>query len=189
MECRAGPIAVRFAHKSAPRPAIPHTPRKKPSARRASAQALGEFEWIFGLSATFVIEPQRVKSMRANDELSMARNLLIKKCMTTHLSLYRCCLLLLLAWVACGGSVDGTCDGLARDECRKTIGCFLDYNGQPSGYFCRAAKDVCERQTNESGLTACEGVSNCAWEAANCYCPEGFACYCSGGPPAACRKF
>ena len=41
-----------------------------------------------------------------------------------------CCLLQLLVLMACGGDPaagNSACDSLARDPCRSTAGCFLDY--------------------------------------------------------------
>src|SRR5262249_14394818 len=77
---------------------------------------------------------------------------------------------------------------LPRDTCRQTVGCFLDYSGQPDSYFCRAAKDSCEQLTNDGGQAACEQASGCKWSPGSCYCPEGISCLCGGGPPATCRK-
>lgn len=107
----------------------------------------------------------------------------------THITpAWRCCLLLLLA--ACGGPSGGnsTCDGLPRDQCRQTVGCFLDYGGQPNSYSCRPAQNDCELLTNSGGQSACETANGCTWSPGACYCPEGVLCFCGGGPPPMCRQ-
>jgi hypothetical protein len=106
-------------------------------------------------------------------------------------------LLPLLALVACGSPVESkqgdlgqsnsTCGSLARDACLKTIGCFLDYGGQPDSYFCRPVRNDCELRTNDGGQSACEAAGHCAWMPGSCYCPEGMLCFCGGGPPPMCR--
>lgn len=106
-------------------------------------------------------------------------------------------LLPLLALVACGSPVESkqgdlgqsnsTCGSLARDACLKTIGCFLDYGGQPDSYFCRPVRNDCELRTNDGGQSACEAAGHCAWMPGSCYCPEGMLCFCGGGPSPMCR--
>ena len=100
------------------------------------------------------------------------------------------CLFSLLGLVACDRpSVENSmCDISSRDQCRKTVGCFLDYGGQPDSYVCRLAKNDCERLTNNGGQLACEGASSCTWAPGACYCPEGMLCFCGGGPPSMCRE-
>lgn len=97
--------------------------------------------------------------------------------------------LALLVFASCGGDslVASFCDGLARDKCRATSGCFLDYSGQPDGYLCRLAKDDCERLTSSGGQSACESNSSCTWSPGSCYCPADMNCFCGGGPPPMCR--
>jgi hypothetical protein len=107
-----------------------------------------------------------------------------------HIALSLTCGLLLLAQSFCGGDATpqvSACDGLARDKCRDTAGCFLDYSGQPDGYSCRAAKNDCERATSSGGMSTCQAMSSCTWEPGSCYCPEGMLCFCGGGPPPTCR--
>jgi hypothetical protein len=92
---------------------------------------------------------------------------------------------------ACGGTVEPTqavsCDGRQRDQCLQTKGCFLDHGGQPDSYTCRAAKNDCEKLTNDGGQAACQAQSGCTFTPGSCYCPEGTACLCGGGPPPMCR--
>ncbi|MFC1609421.1 hypothetical protein ACFL6C_00550 [Myxococcota bacterium] len=80
------------------------------------------------------------------------------------------------------------CEGLDRDQCLASDGCFLDYltgsGPEESRYACREANSPCEG-THDADV--CMANPECVWDPGDCYCPSGLDCYCAGGPPPVCR--
>jgi hypothetical protein len=97
---------------------------------------------------------------------------------------------------ATSGSVMGlaqegkSCNQLTEQDCFNSAACTLTKNKDGQGYQCHPAKDHCELMFRQSEGTkqSCETKAGCVYVPANCYCPPGIECRCSGGEPAQCRS-